>query len=327
VSNGTSPTLAIRLATGSSVSLSPIIAVTADSAVDFADYDGDGRDDLFVLTGSSLEIALGGGSWGEPSAWFQTTASVPDDAGPECLGEACDTIGQVDSGGVWSIADRPRTKPQVNEFYFGDPGDVPFSGDWNCDGVDTPGLYRQSDGFVYLRNSNTEGIADLEFYFGNPGDLPLIGDFNGDGCDTVSIFRASEHRVYIINTLGKQGAGLGAADFFYSFGVPGDIPFVGDFNGNGIDGVAMFRESTGLMYLKWGPAGGGADVAMQFGLRDDVPFAGDWNGDGIDTVAVFRPSDGDWYFRLENTTGYANHRIHFHAHGDTTSPFVGKMGS
>ena len=46
-------------------------------------------------------------------------------------------------------------------FYFGNPGDYPFMGDWDCDDVDTPGLYRQSDGYVYLRNSNTQGIADV----------------------------------------------------------------------------------------------------------------------------------------------------------------------
>ncbi len=327
VSNGTSPTISIRLATGSSASLSPIVPVGMDSAVDFSDFDGDGRDDMYVLSGTTLQIALGGGSWGTPSAWFQNSATVLDDAGPECIGETCDTIGHVDSEGVWSIADRPRTHPDINEFYYGNPGDVPFSGDWDCDGIDTPGLYRQSDGFVYLRNQNTQGVADLEFYFGNPGDLPLVGDFNGDGCDTVSVFRASEHRVYIINSLGERGSGLGAADFFYTFGVPGDIPFVGDFNGNGTDAVAMFRESAGQMYLKWSPAGGAADATMTFGLRRDVPFAGDWNGDGTDTVAVFRPSSGDWYIRLANASGYANHLIHFHAHGDTTAPFVGKMGS
>ena len=54
-------------------------------------------------------------------------------------------------------------------------------GEQDGDGVATPGLYRQSDGFVYVRDSNTEGIADSEFFFGNPGDWPLVGDFDGDG--------------------------------------------------------------------------------------------------------------------------------------------------
>lgn len=37
--------------------------------------------------------------------------------------------------------------------------------DWNA--------YRPSDGKVYLRNSNTPGIADIEFFFGDPDDVPL----------------------------------------------------------------------------------------------------------------------------------------------------------
>ncbi|HSJ84676.1 MAG TPA: SpoIID/LytB domain-containing protein, partial [Acidimicrobiia bacterium] len=50
------------------------------------------------------------------------------------------------------------------EIYFGNPGDHGFMGDWDCDGIDTPGLYRRSDGYVYLRNSNSQGIADVAFF-------------------------------------------------------------------------------------------------------------------------------------------------------------------
>jgi len=327
VSNGATPTLSIRLATGTNSTLSPILSVASDAAVDFADYDGDGRDDMYVLTGNALQIALGGGSPGAPDFWFESWNTVPDDAGPECLGESCDTIGYVDPEGVWAIADRPRTDPHVNDFYYGNPGDVPFSGDWNCDGVETPGLYRQSDGFVYLRNSNTQGIADREFYFGNPGDVPLVGDFNGDGCDTVSLFRASQQRIYIINALGADGAGLGAADFYYTLGDVGDTPFVGDFDGDNDDEVAMFRGSSGQVFLKLDLSAGTADSTFVFGSRGDTPFAGDWNGDGVDTIAMFRPSDGNWYIRLVNSTGAPDHQIHLHAHGESTAPFTGKMGS
>ena len=98
-----------------------------------------------------------------------------------------DGIGLVDpTSGVWHLRTRGGD-PAV--FYFGVPGDFPIMGDWDCDGVDTPGLYRQSDGFVYLRNSNTGGPGEIRFFFGNPGDIPIAGDFDGDGCDTVSIYR------------------------------------------------------------------------------------------------------------------------------------------
>ena len=91
---------------------------------------------------------------------------------------AADSVGLLDPAtGIWYLRD---DSGQVTGFFYGNPGDVPFVGDWNCDGIDTPGLYRQTDGFVYLRNSNTQGPADIRFFFGNPGDFPLAGDFDND---------------------------------------------------------------------------------------------------------------------------------------------------
>ena len=119
--------------------------------------------------------------------------------------------------GVWHVT---NTEEPTRTFYYGNPGDYPIVGDWSCDGTATPGLYRQSDGYVYLRNSNTQGIADTKFFFGNPGDVPLAGDFNGDGCDTVSVYRPSEGRFFIINSLGDDDAGLGAAEYDFYFGDP-----------------------------------------------------------------------------------------------------------
>ena len=87
--------------------------------------------------------------------------------------------------------------------------------------MDTPGLYRQSDGYVYLRNANSQGVADIAFFFGNPGDIPMSGDFDHDGCDTVSIFRPAEQQFYVINDLGSNDGGLGAAEFSFIFGDPG----------------------------------------------------------------------------------------------------------
>ncbi|HLE39501.1 MAG TPA: NHL repeat-containing protein, partial [Acidimicrobiia bacterium] len=158
------------------------------------------------------------------------------------------TVGLVDpSAGLWYLRSGSGV---VSSFYFGNPGDYPMVGDWDCDGDDTPGMYRQSDGYVYLRNSNTQGVANIRFFFGNPGDVPIAGDFDDDGCDTVSIYRPSQGRFFIINALGENDGGLGAAEFAYYFGNPGDKPFVGDFNGDGTETVGLHRESTGLVYFR-----------------------------------------------------------------------------
>jgi len=205
--------------------------------------------------------------------------------------------------GIWHLRDATG---EVRTFYYGNPGDVPFMGDWDGDGVDTPGLYRRSDGYVLLRNSNTQGIAETRFFFGNPADFPLAGDFDGDGYDTVSLFRPSEQRFYVINRLGSEDAGLGAADFSFVFGNPGDEPFVGDFNGDGSDEIGLHRDSTGRIYLRFSLTAGIADLDFVYGNPLDRIVAGDWDGDGTDTPALFRPSNRTHYFRFTNTEGIAD---------------------
>ncbi len=197
-----------------------------------------------------------------------------------------DTVGAVDTTtGRWHLrTDAGRTVT----FTFGNPGDVPFAGDWDCDGVDTPGLYRRSDGFVYLRNSNTSGIADVEFHFGDPGDVPLPGDFDGDGCDTVSVYRPAEARVYVIDRLASGGAGLGDADRVLTVGDRGDVPFVADWDGDGRDEVGIHRAAAARVYLWADLNPGPVDADFAFGERADSVLAGDWDGDGVDTLGVRR---------------------------------------
>jgi subtilisin family serine protease len=213
-------------------------------------------------------------------------------------------VGLVDpTQGRWHLR---NSAGQVTSFYFGNPGDLPFVGDWNCNGIRTPGLYRQSDGFVYLRNANTQGVADITFFLGNPGDVPIAGDFNGNGCDTVSVYRPSTQTFYIVNTLGQDGGGLGAAETSYVFGNPGDTPFTGDFNGDGRTTVGLHRASTGLVYYRNSHTQGVADNQFLFGNPGDRFVAGDWNADGVDSPGVFRPSTTTFYFRHTNSQGVAD---------------------
>ena len=60
---------------------------------------------------------------------------------------------------------------------YGIPNDLPVTGDWNNDGIDTIGIYR-GDTF-YLRNSNTNGVADMTFSLGLDGDVPISGNWDG----------------------------------------------------------------------------------------------------------------------------------------------------
>jgi len=260
---------------------------------------------------------VGGGSWSNLATVTLAIAARP----PANLGGH--RMGLVDPAtGRWYLYD--ALGMSTTSFFFGNPGDYPFLGDWNCNGVETPGVYRQADGYVYLRSSNTQGNADISFYFGNPGDVPIAGDVDADGCDTVSIYRPSNQTFYIINELGASDRGLGAADFSYVFGNPGDTPFVGDFDGDGVETAGLHRESTGLVYFRNSHTQGNADSQFIFGDPGDRLIAGDWNNDGMFSPALFRPSSKTVHFRYTNTQGNAEYQFVPSPNGATWLPVAGE---
>ena len=63
-------------------------------------------------------------------------------------------------------------------------------------------------------------------------------------------------------------------DAVISFGMAGDIPVVGDWNGNGIKKIGVFRNGTWYLDTNgnnaWNP---GVDAAMSFGMAGDQPIA------------------------------------------------------
>jgi hypothetical protein len=125
----------------------------------------------------------------------------------------------------------------------------------------------------------------------------------------VSIYRPSEARFYIINELGSNDGGLGAADFNYMFGNPGDKPFVGDFDYDGVDEVGLHRETTGLVYFRLTHTEGIADAQFIFGNPGDRMMAGRWAQVGVpgpETVGLFRPSNRTIYLKFSNTQGVAD---------------------
>ena len=259
-------------------------------------------------------VNLGSPGWDEQSGFGSLDAGgaveqlrLMMDAGTaSCVGPAPSTATYASiqgNAGFWRLHQGPA---QMAGFFYGNPGDFGFMGDWDCDGIDTPGLYRQSDGYAYLRNSNTQGVADVSFFFGNPGDIPIAGDFDGDGCDTLSIYRPSEGKYYIIDHLGSGDAGLGAAEHSYYFGDPDDSPFVGDWDGDGVDTPGLRREANGFVYLRHTNTQGNADIEYFYGDPGDVVFTGDWDSDGDDTLGLYRPTTGTVYLRNTNSTGVAH---------------------
>jgi hypothetical protein len=189
--------------------------------------------------------------------------------------------------------------------YFGMNGDLPVAGDWNNDGVSEVGTFRPGTGMWYLDlngNDQWSGCGtDSCIHFGMSGDLPVAGDWNNSGPAKVGVFRPTTGMWYLDYNGNGQWDGCGT-DSCIHFGMSGDLPVAGDWDGSGSGKVGVFRPSTGWWYLDYNGNGQwdgcGTDRCINFGMSGDQPVSGDWDGSGTAKVGVFRPSTGRWYVDL-----------------------------
>lgn len=163
-------------------------------------------------------------------------------------------------------------------------GAIPLMGDWNGDGVDTPGWFRDGTWALANRDGTIRRLT-----YGRSGDVPVTGDFNGDGIDTIGVVRTDpDGRLrYILRYQYRSGA-----DIVMHYGRVGDIPVTGDWNGNGIDTIGVVRTDRDgrLRFILRYEYRSGADIVLHYGRQGDVPVVGDFNGDGVDTLGVRRGS-------------------------------------
>ena len=73
----------------------------------------------------------------------------------------------------------------------------------------------------------------------------------------------------------------------------GDMPALGDYDGDGRMDISIFRPSTGAWYIK----NSSTRVRHSHGAAPGMFAApGDYDGDGKTDIAVFRPSSGNGTF-------------------------------
>jgi|GEM_PF-918409 len=141
-------------------------------------------------------------------------------------------------------------------------------------------------------------------------DLPqtdstlLRGDYDGDGKSDMAVYRPATGEWFL--RLSTVGYAVGQGNWYFQWGVIGDIPVSGDFDGDGKSEIAVYRPSTGEWLLRLSTQGyamAAGNWYFQWGVAGDVPITGDFDGDGKSEIAVYRPSTGDWFLRL-STQGY-----------------------
>ncbi len=211
-----------------------------------------------------------------------------------------DTIGLFrPSANAFQLRNSNTSGPADINIPFGISGDLPVTGDWDGNGVDDAGVFRPSTKQFILRLQNGTTITPNNF--GLNGDLPVAGDWNGDGIDTIGIFRPSTNEWILTNAPSTNNTTL-PEDIHINFGSIGDLPIVGDWEGDGIDTPGFFRPSNNLFALSVGFSST-VDISFIFGAAGARPMAGDWDGDGVTTIGLFNPGTGTMQLNNTNTSG------------------------
>jgi hypothetical protein len=76
----------------------------------------------------------------------------------------------------------------THTYRIGEPGDAVLLGDWDCDGTDTPGLYRPGTGLVLefgTWQATGAGVGPTATAQLAPHRSPYVE--RGSGCDTIAI--------------------------------------------------------------------------------------------------------------------------------------------
>jgi hypothetical protein len=216
----------------------------------------------------------------------------------------------------WELRRTPTAGMYDDTMAYGvQVGDKPLLCDWDGDGIDEAVIYRQ--GTWHLRDGLTTGVTAAQLPFGTASDTPLCGNVDGDAADEPILFHAGTWTVR---------GGFGGADLVawtVTYGVTaGDVPVVGDWNGDGKDDLAIFRVG-GTWHIRSSAAVSGTTVGtFVYGRQvGDRPVSGDWDGNGKDDAAIYR--NGQWNLRTNSQVEGATARI-FTFGGGTDQPVGGR---
>ena len=218
-------------------------------------------------------------------------AGIPDKAGTTYSGYSV-----LDANGNFAW-DGPSIDKLISWSTF-QAGEKPIYGDWNGDGKIKVGVYNNG---TWLLDYNGNGVWDgptvdkaIFWSTGQSTDVPVMGDWNGDGRTKIGIYN---NGTWILDYNGNgiwEGPGVDKT-IYWSTGQSGEVPVVGDWNGDGKSKIGIYANGTWILEYNGNYAwdGTGIDKLIFFGGAGYRPMVGDWNGSGWSKIGAYHVN-GTW---------------------------------
>lgn len=196
-------------------------------------------------------------------------------------GKADYTVWSTTDGHCWTLysgggsIDRP----------WGIGYDVPAAGDYNGDGALEWTVYRPSNANWYVYPSGS-GVG-----WGMSDAIPVPGDYDGNGPMEMAVYEPGSSGGYsgwYLNSWYRNnppGTGI-------SWGLQGDIPVPGDYDGDGKTDITIYRPSDYSWWIY--PAAGSSYSVTLTANPGAIPVPADYDGDGKTDLASYDPAITQW---------------------------------
>lgn len=194
--------------------------------------------------------------------------------------------------------------------------DQPVTGDWDGDGKTDIGVFGP-------RWEEDPYLIDVEQ--GLPSDEKTYVNVSYDNAKSSENMATKENELRmpylssrIVYRHGMNEARYDIIDHVFRYGGEGDIAITGDWNGDGITEIGVYRNGEWYLDRNGNGVLDDGDEILKGVVGDDyLPVVGDFDGDGVDTIGYF--ANGTWYL---DVNGDHNLQV-FHLGQAGDQPVVG----
>jgi glucose/arabinose dehydrogenase len=238
-------------------------------------YDGDNFADLMTMNPSTS-------MWHGRLTRTGTAVTFGPFAGGTQVPFATDVNGDGQAEfAVWDPVGTAWYVGGIGTFLMGSSGDIPLAGDLDGDGRTDLVTMTPSTSMWHFRYSAT-GATTNWGPFGGGSQVPFLVDPYGTGVAVPATWDPGPGAWYV--------AGFGN----FTVGSPGDVPVVGDLDGDGRTDLGVVSPTTSMWHVRL--TGSGTVVTFgPFGGGTQVPYLIDVNGDGAAEYVEWDPVAGAFY--------------------------------